>query len=53
MGNNEFGKILCFSSYVGQDILQWRPNSDLKKSFSIKVESGGGVLSELFMKLIL
>ena len=51
LGNNEFGKILCFSSYVGQDILQWRPNSDLKKSFSIKVESGGGVLAELIHEI--
>ena len=36
---NMFGKIQCFLSYVGQNIVQWRPDANLEQSFSRKIKS--------------
>ena len=40
-------KTFAVSVYVGQDLRQWRPTSDYRKSYSADRRRGGGVLRDL------
>lgn len=49
--SSEIGKIFSVQSRVGQNLAQWRPNSDYRNSVSAQRELGGGVLLELSHEL--
>jgi predicted dehydrogenase len=49
--SSEVGKVFSVQSRVGQNLAQWRPNFDYRKSVSAKRELGGGVLLELSHEL--
>jgi len=40
----QFGKILHLSAYFGQYLPDWRPNQDIKESYTLKKEMGGGII---------
>jgi predicted dehydrogenase len=47
----KIGKILSFNAEVGQNLLDWRPNIDYKKTVSSQKKLGGGVLLEMSHEL--
>ena len=49
--NETFGEVICFLGFVGEHIKNWRKTSDFKKSFSISIKNGGGVLFELIHEI--
>lgn len=45
--SSQYGKVLSFKIFTGQDIKDWRPNKKLMNTVSVKSKFGGGVLLEL------
>ncbi|MEW6008459.1 MAG: Gfo/Idh/MocA family oxidoreductase [Candidatus Omnitrophota bacterium] len=40
------GRILCARAEFGQNLTQWRPNQDYRRSYSAKKAMGGGIILE-------
>lgn len=51
LNNKIIGKIYSARFFVGQNLIDWRPDSDYKESYSAKINLGGGVILDLIHEI--